>query len=319
MKTQWVAATAALAMAWSANASFEVIDTGDTITVTENGAPVFVYQVAPVAPPEGVDARFTRADYIHPLYGMRGEVLTQDFPTDHYHHRGVFWTWPGGKLGDREFNIWSLEGAHPFVDRVERTEVGEKVTLDAYSRWTLDNAPEVAFVHEHVTVTVHPASETARAIDVTIRVQNVSDQVFSLGGSGEKDKKAGVTKGYGGFCLRPDAAYKPMEFTTSAGIQKEDALEANTPWADVSFRVGTDGPKAGMAIFQHPTNPGYPHPGWIFRHYAFLGASYPHTETLTLNPNESFELRYRLYVHAGDAAEAKVADAFTSYLAEVGN
>lgn len=301
----------------SATAAFRVIDSEGTLTVEEHDAPVLVYKTAPVTPPDGVDVHFTRAAYIHPLYGTRGEIVSQDFPADHYHHRGLFWTWPGGKLGDREFNIWSLEGVRPYVDRVEVAEVGERVVLELHNRWSFDETPDLAFVREHVTVVVHPAADASRAIDFTIRVQNVAEEVFSLGGSSDTDKDAGVTKGYGGFCFRPDAAYKPMVFTTAIGVQAEDALEADTPWADVSFTVTEQGMKSGVAIFQHPANPGFPHPGWIFRHYAFLGASYPHTESLTLNSGERFELRYRVFIHEGDAVNAKVAEAFDHYLRDL--
>jgi hypothetical protein len=35
-----------------------------------------------------------RSDYIHPLYGLNGEMLTNDWPdADHPHHRGIFWAW----------------------------------------------------------------------------------------------------------------------------------------------------------------------------------------------------------------------------------
>jgi hypothetical protein len=313
MITMKCAVAIAILAALPAFAAFNVEFDGARVTVTENGAPVYVYNVEPVPAPEGVNPRFTRAAYIHPLYGLDGEVLTQDFPSDHYHHRGVFWTWPGGKLGDREFNIWSLDGAHPYVDNVLVRAVGASADLHFQNRWSLDDSPEDAFIREEVDVIAHPADPRGRALDFTITLTNVSDEVFSLGGSEERDKRAEVTKGYGGFCIRPDAAYKPMVFTTATGVQPEDVLEADTPWADVSFRIGETGPHAGMAIFQHPSNPGYPHPGWIFRHYSFLGASYPHTETLTLQPNESFTLRYRLYVHRGTADEAKVKEAFETY------
>jgi len=44
--------------------------------------------------------RRSRSCYIHPVWGLHGEVLTDDFPKDHYHHHGVFWTWPYIDLPD---------------------------------------------------------------------------------------------------------------------------------------------------------------------------------------------------------------------------
>ncbi len=39
-----------------------------------------------------MDNTFSRADYVHPLWGPRGEVLTEEVPADHPHHRGIFWS-----------------------------------------------------------------------------------------------------------------------------------------------------------------------------------------------------------------------------------
>jgi len=37
--------------------------------------------------------KYSRSNYLHPVFGLDGEILTEDFPTDHLHHRGIFWTW----------------------------------------------------------------------------------------------------------------------------------------------------------------------------------------------------------------------------------
>src|SRR6516225_6770465 len=54
---------------------------------------------------EGVPADRQRSTYIHPLYGLDGEVLTDDFPRDHYHHRGLFWAWPHVRVGSKEYDL----------------------------------------------------------------------------------------------------------------------------------------------------------------------------------------------------------------------
>jgi hypothetical protein len=68
-----------------------------------------------------------------------------------------------------------------------------------------------------------------------------------------------------------------------------------------------------MAIFQNPRNPGYPHSGWILRHYGFLGQSWPHTKSHVMQPGDSFTLCYRLYIHRGKAGAAAVENAFQDY------
>src|SRR5688572_12337918 len=73
----------------------------------EGSQPVLVYNHGLIHPQDGIAGR-PRASYIHPLYGLDGEVLTDDFPKDHTYHRGVYWAWPHLKIGEAEFDQWSL-------------------------------------------------------------------------------------------------------------------------------------------------------------------------------------------------------------------
>lgn len=294
--------------AGSAWAEFGLQTQDDQLTVVEDGKPVFVLHGEMVASPEGVPANYRRTAYLHPLYGLDGEVLTEDFPRDHYHHRGVFWAWPEGKAGDRKMDVWTLKDARQVFDSWVEREVRDGVVhIGMRNNWVFDDAPALPVVRETVMMVVHPVTAEGRAIDFSIQLENVSKEEFSLLGA--------ANKGYGGFCVRPPAACKPMEFTTALGAQKEDALRVASPWADVSFACDKDGPKSGMAIFQHPANPDYPHDGWLLRHYAFLGAAWPHETTYVMPPQASVTLQYRLYLHRGDAAQGKVAEAFAAYTA----
>jgi hypothetical protein len=295
----------------AAMADFTFEDDGKALTVLENGGKVLVYHYEIAAVPENVPERYRRACYIHPLYSPGGTVLTQDFPFDHRHHRGVFWAWPDSTLGpdDKRCDIWAIDGVRQIHEKWVKKEAGpDKAVISAENTWQYEKDPENPVMREAVTMEVHPAEDGARAIDFSLAFTNISNKVFTLRGATTD------SKGYGGFCLRPPAPNKPMEFTTASGVEEEDILRCETPWADVSFRKAPGSEEqAGAAIFQHPDNPGYPHPGWIFRHYAFLGASWPHTDPIEMQPGGSFTLKYRLYTHDGDARKAKVKRAFKSW------
>ena len=99
---------------------FQIRDTDEGVLVQESGKKVLFYQQRP----RSIAGEYERSNYIHPLYGLDGEILTEDFPRDHLHHRGVFWAWHhvsvgGKKIGDpweaRDFR-WGL--ARPVVARV---------------------------------------------------------------------------------------------------------------------------------------------------------------------------------------------------------
>ena len=61
-----------------------------------------------VAPANRIYAR-ARSDYIHPLYGLNGEVLTRDWPVDHPHHRGIYWAWPEVDYGTNRGDLHALQ------------------------------------------------------------------------------------------------------------------------------------------------------------------------------------------------------------------
>lgn len=289
--------------------TFTVEDNGAALTIIEDGKPVLSYLYTLVEPPGGVDKNYRRASYIHPLYGLDGDVLTQDFPEDHYHQRGVFWAWPGCKVGERDLNTWEIGAVRQLFEKWLVREIGsDYVTIGVQNAWVFDDNPKPV-VRENIRFRVHPADQVGRCIDFHLRFENVSHELVTFKGQPYEDK------GYGGFCYRPDNRRPDWVITTAGGVLNKDALLSGTPWGDFSTRKGPAETFSGAAIFQHPGNPGYPHPGWLlrFEKYGFLGASWPHLEPVPLEPGESFELRYRLYVHRGTAEEGQVSHAFETF------
>jgi hypothetical protein len=294
-----------LLAAGTAFAGFTLDDDGVGVTVLENGKPVLIYNYGRVDPPEGMSGEYWRSNYIHPVYGLDGEILTQDFPADHPHHRGIFWTWPYVTVGGRQTDPWALRGSRQlFMEWMAKEAAEEKARLVFRAGWRFDELWE-PFIAEEVEILVSPAAGDHRVIDFRIRLENVTAAEVVIGGRGRS--------GYGGFNFRPDGGRSGVAIVTATGKLDADALVAESAWAGFSSVVAEDGRMAGAAIFQHPGNPGYPHPGWILRHYGFFGHSWPHFERSTLAPGDSVTLRYRVLLHRGSADEAKVAEHFERY------
>ena len=72
------------------------IDT-DVVSFHEGGDSIMVFQVAD----KSLNGSHKRSNYIHPLYSLDGQILTEDFPADHLHHRGIFWAWHQLYTGDK--------------------------------------------------------------------------------------------------------------------------------------------------------------------------------------------------------------------------
>jgi hypothetical protein len=297
--------------------NFTLQDDGKRVTILDTGKPVLTYNYGFIDPPEEKKADMAekapgpRTGYVHPIYGLDGDRLTDDYPSDHLHHRGLFWAWPLSTIGGKRFDLWLLKDCHSvFVKWLEPPSGGPVAKLAAENGWVFSATPGV-LVREQVRLVVHPADQAGRAIDVALDFTNVSGGPVTI--QGQLDESNGVLKGYGGLTLRFDGTRQPTVLTNGLGDVPEDIFRAKTPWSDLSSPIKEGGPTSGIAVFQNSGNPSYPHEGWILRHYGVIGASWPCEAAYNLPPNETLKLQYRLYVHRGNVQEGKVAEHFAEY------
>ena len=274
-----------------------------TLTIMDGEKPVLTYcygdQLAP-----GRKAEQVRSCYIHPLYSLDGAVLSSDFPSDHPHHHGVFWAWPAIAVRGVATQTW--HPAEPslrqhFVKWIKQEANDEGAVVVVENTWKLRESEDVA--EETVTLRIHGASPFGRAIDVEIDLRPV-------GGPLEVRGAAEENKGYGGLCFRGAPLLKGAVLTTDEGLLKEDSTGRSFRWADLST------PDLGIAIFVSPGHPGSP-VDWLVRNsYAgVLNPSWPGLAGTTLATDVPVTLRYRVYVHRGDAAAGRVAEAYAAFSA----
>lgn len=250
---------------------------------------------------EGVPEDRRRSCYIHPVYGLDGELLTDDFPADHLHHRGLCWVWPRVIVGDKEYDLWALQGVEQRFERWLTTRVGpDSAAFGVENGWYV---ADKRIVKETVWVRVFRATVKGRAVDVVLTLEAAEGPVTISGRP--------PVKGYGGFSFR----FAPREetvLTTPAGKETEDSDLKRFPWADSSAKFGGRESVSGVAIFDNAANPGFPN-GWTLRHYGFLGVAWPGLDLYTLKPGAPLTLRYRVWVHRGGAEEGEVAAAYAAY------
>jgi hypothetical protein len=275
-----------------------------SLAIDDGGKPVLVYNFGTITPPQGVPADRARACYVHPLFGLDGEVLTDDFPTDHHHHRGLFWVWPHVRVGGKEVDLWLIQGAHQRFERwIERSATADTATIAVQNGWY---AGESRIVSERVTITVHrPAADgQSRPIDVAFE-WTPTDQPITLEGA--------EGKSYGGLTLR----YAPGDdtaITVPSGLTKDDLLDAPLPWADLTRTWTREKLRSGAALFIPPDHPDFP-PTWLTRHYGVLCIGWPGTKPRTFPANEPIRTRYRVWVHRGAPQASAIAEAYGAYTA----
>ena len=265
----------------------------------EGDRPVLVYNFGTMSLPS-VAAAGTRSSYVHPIYGLDGEVLTDDFPPDHYHHHGLFWGWPHVKIGDREYDLWKMRGI-----RIEFRRWLAKEASSGSAKLGVENGwfvRDKQVMNEVVWLDVHPATADGRDIDVTFNWKPLGEAI-TLGGAEEKS--------YGGVTLR----FAPRTGTTitiPSGRASQDLLMTRLPWADLSANFkGAPGP-SGVAVFVDPKNPDYP-PEWMTRDYGVLAVGWPGVKPQTLPAGNSMTCRYRLWIHRGAADAAGIQKLYETY------
>ncbi len=91
-----------VALAAEGQSAFRLVEKSEegTLTLYEGNRPVLVYNFADRLKP-GLPIDRKRSCYIHPIYGLDGETLTEDFPPKgHWHHRGLCWAWAEVKVDE---------------------------------------------------------------------------------------------------------------------------------------------------------------------------------------------------------------------------
>jgi len=308
--------------------SVEIKRSGDQIEVLMGGKPFTTYYFGLQAP----------KPYLHPLRSARGTVVTRGFPMrkdipgesrDHPHHRAMYYA--HGDVNGVDF--WSEA---EFEEKVP-VQVGGK---QYFAAGRLPNGRTVFTKLEEMTS--GPDSGTIRVLfdlvgpdgkvigqetqayvfrgDASTRIIDCEFTTKALG----TPVKMGDTK-EGTFAIRVVKALEKPDgrmLNSEGGVGEGQIWGKRANWVDYSGTV--EGKKLGIAIFDHPSNPKHP-TYWHAREYGLFAVN-PFGEhdfyndpkrdgSITIPAGGSLTFRYRVFIHDGDAAEAKVAAAYARYAA----
>lgn len=270
------------------------------ILVTDNDEKVFFYQIEP----KSKDGTYTRNNYIHPLWAPDGTVLTEDFPDDHLHHRGIFWTWhqvwiDGQRIGDP----WEIKDFEQDVVDVEfRAQKSGAGNLKTEVLWKSEKwkkgGKKISYIKENTTITIHPETENYRKLDIEIHLLALEENL-EIGGSEDE-------KGYSGFSVRMKLP-ADVQFSGPEGeiTPKVTAVES-AGFVNISGSICKNDKKGGIVIVDHPGNPGYPQP-WILRaKNSMQNPAWPGREPVTVSITDPLVLRYSLIIYSGKLKDRKI-------------
>lgn len=279
-----------------------LMEKGQRYTFLERGTPVLTYNFGTVQVPDGVSGIYAvaRSDYVHPIYGPGGAVLTQDFSPDHPHHRGLYWAWPEVKYGEEIQDLHALQGVFARPVKMLRNSGGTVFArLEAENVWKWKDSEPI--VQETAQIRVyHSASET-RVIDFCFQFEALKEGVSLARRDTDK---------YGGLNMRLS------QRTEQEIVMHTDAPEARPrrSWAELSGTPAGAQGVVGVTILESTDNPDYPGEWVKYDALNWLQPTFPRTGTrYALSPGTPLVLKYRIIIHPGLSDEGQLADLWETY------
>lgn len=298
----------------AATSPFRFEDLGATsVKLLEGDRPVFVYNhgVITNAKVAEQDKRGARACYLHPVWGLNGEVLTDDFPADHYHHHGIFWAWPHVLIEGREYDLWTYSNIQPrFVRWLYRQTGPAAAVLAVENGWFVGDRQVMT---ERVWLRAFRSGADERSLDIAL-VLIPGDRPVALRGA-EGKSYGGLTMRYDVWPRRDSIVRAPGHTVSLSGdslASPEDLSNTRLPWADLSAQFPGSPQRSGAAVFVHPSHPDYP-PSWLTRCYGCLCVGYPGVEARTFEAGVPFRLDYRVWIHKSEVDQERLGRQYGAY------
>jgi hypothetical protein len=277
--------------------------------IREATRPVLRYNYQTVEPgellksisPGGLIYARPRSDYIHPLFGLDGEMLTKDWSKDHPHHRGIYWAWPEVDWRGQRGDLHALQRvfARP-TGKCTATSGPVFAQIEAENLWKWEDRD--AIVRERTLLRAYRGTDRGRLIDLEFEFTALGDDV-SVARRG--------TNAYGGLNIRcAEVRDQKIKFHTDA----ENAPQ-RMAWAELSGVFPGGKQPAGFLVFQHASNPDYPGDWVQYPNLNWFQPTFPAAKKRhVISRDRPLVLRFRLWLHRGPvAADDAAGDQWRAY------
>jgi hypothetical protein len=227
-----------------------------------------------------------RSNYIHPVYGPSGELLTRDWSKDHPHHRGIYWAWPEVDFGNKRGDLHALQivFARP-TGKIKFQNGPDYAQVEAENIWMWQDS--IPVVREVTLIRAYQKNQNGRKIDLAYRFIALSDSITIA---------RRETKLYGGFNIRMQTPkFQEISFHRDSSV--------NMPvraWSDLSGLFAGSEIESGLMVLQHQKNPDYPGEYIQYPDLSWMQPTFPASGTrYKLEQGVPMVLRYQLFVHPG--------------------
>jgi hypothetical protein len=281
-----------------------LIQTEQGTLISRQGKSVMKYNHAEVFPPEGVDMKFRRSAFIHPLWSPEGEVLTRIQPPDHYHHYGIWNPWTKTTVEGREIDFWNLvkgQGTVKFGGYLNA------VQGSLYAGF--------AVLQEHVYYAERGREKVAmnevwdvRVWETGVKGISMVDLTTTLNTPLQNGIMLDAYRYGGGIGYRATEKWHKDNCTvlTSEGKSRAEADGSNARWCIVEGESAVASGRSGILFLSHPSNRMHPEPMRVWpldgnsgRGDMFFEFCPIRHNDWKLEPGNNYTLKYRMVVFDG--------------------
>lgn len=238
------------------------------VFVSIHNKPVFTYHIKEVLPPPDSPAYYKRSGFIHPLYTPGGQILTDDFPSNHAHQHAVFHAWTNTTYKGKHVDFWNQHQKTGTVKNASVLRITEgPVFSELVTRQEYESLEFGTVLAETWTIRIYNLSQQF-IFDLSISQENISADTLFL------EKYI-----YGGMAFRgskqwdkfnKNAFRQNWSLVTSEGLKDSAANHTAAKWVMVTGDI--NGQPSTATVFNHPYNFRYPQkirvhpemPYWVY-------------------------------------------------------
>lgn len=282
----------------------------ERLPVNVNGKPLVSYQAAPMSKPKS-GPKFKGSNFIHPLKTPSGFVVTDNQPSDHPHHFGLWWPWKYIESDGVKVLCWELQKGDGIIETRECTPIDNGFrSKSVYIARKAPGGPRT-LLHETTTVIASAVvDKPARGYFLDLEIKNRT----------AGDKPVTVTAyRYSGFSLRGTSEWKKHNSTilTSEGKTRDEANFTRGRWVRVQGETG-NGKRAGVILMSRPDNHAHPEKlrTWDKQHggSAFINFNTVMDEPWVFQPGKDYTRNYRLFVYDGEVSATQAEALWREYV-----
>jgi putative membrane-bound dehydrogenase-like protein len=272
-----------------------------TIRQNEAAGTMEIFRKGEVKPILTQVAKADFRPYLHPIVAPDGKgVLTEYSPGHHKHQTGIYWGFT--RVNGRDYfhhpadNYWRQKSATVLVAQ------GEAV------QW-------------QTVYDLLDSTGTAVLTETQNWTMRESDGKYLLDLEWNGEAQTDVTIGqydYGGLFVRmPWKEGIKGEVLNAARQRNEKAEGQRAMWTDVGMQVEGRDDLVHIAVFEHPSNKGYPN-YWRVDGQLGIGPAKARMADWTIKKGLSETIKYQLYVYTGELNDLELNKAFGEYSGNTG-